>query len=313
MCGLSLLVCDTRAKTAAAVGFSAGRAEIVQPENGILVRTNHYTTPLMQEVEVAPHAWRDNSRARLGRITELLEAKRGALVPEDVPAILSDCFDPYEKRKRVTGDIVAAPHNVESVVFCPDDDAVWIAHSDFPVCHSDRFHGFRISALFEGNPERYACRDLPGGAQLNETERGALAEYEAAWSAYMDEQDTDRAVSHLRRAGAALPEEPIFPRMAGLLLLKQKKYAQALPMLLKNAEYDYKNTLMHAEAHIWVARCLDLMGRRAEALARYEMAEKLFAPPVSTAAAQHRSRPFTRKDLFYVSPEFLVGTGIAKY
>jgi hypothetical protein len=70
---------------------------------------------------------------------------------------------------------------------------------------------------------------------------------------------------------------------------------------------------MRAESHVWAGRCLDLMGRRAQAIAQYEAAARLDAPPVSTAAARHRKKPFRRKDLFYVAPEFIVATGLAKY
>ncbi len=313
MCGLSLFIVDTRAREAAAVGFSARHFEIVTPEDGVLVRTNHYTTPEMKRLEVAPHPWRANSYGRFQRISELLREKRGTLMAEDVPAILSDCIDPFERRKRVTGSIVAGANNTQSLVMSPDDDALWLANSDYPVCHSERYYGFRLSALLNGDIEHRGIEDLAGAAQLDDIQRAALFEYEEAWSAYMDCLDTSRAVFHLLRAADVLPEEPIFPRMAGVLLLKERKYEQSLPLLLRAAEFDYRDPLTRAEAHVWAGRCLDLMGRRAEAVSRYEIAAKLDAPPVSTAAERHRRKPFNARGLFHVAPELIVGTAIAKY
>ncbi len=313
VCGLTLFVVDTRARTAAAVGFSAHHAEVVRPEHDVLARTNHYTTGEMQRLEGMPHPWRANSYGRFQRLTELLSEKRGVLMVDDVPLILSDCRDPFEQRQRVTGSILAGANNVQSLVLSPDDDAVWLANGDYPVCHSERFLGFRVSALLDGDAPRYEIHDLPGACQLSETERAALAEYEQAWSAHLDQLDNSRAVFHLRRAAELLPGEVIFPRMAGLILLKEQKYELALPLLVRNTEYDYRDSLMRAESHVWAARCLDLMGRRAEAIAQYEAAAKLDAPPVSTAAGRHRTKPFRRKDLFYVAPEFIVATGLAKY
>jgi hypothetical protein len=110
-----------------------------------------------------------------------------------------------------------------------------------------------------------------------------------------------------------LPGEVIFPRMAGLILLKERKYELALPLLVRNTEYNYRDPLMRAESHVWVGRCLDLLDRRAEALTHYDTAAKLDAPPVSTAARRHFTKPFRRKDLFYVAPEFIVATALAKY
>jgi hypothetical protein len=313
ICGLTLFVVDTRARTAAAVGFSARHVEVVRPENDVLVRTNHYTTREMKRLEVMPHPWRANSYGRFQRLVELLSEKRGILTAEDVPLILSDCRDPFEQRKRVAGSILAGANNVQSIVMSPDDDALWLANGDYPVCHSERFNGFSVSALLDGDAERYEIADLPGARQLSETERAALAEYEQAWSAHLDHLDNSRAVFHLRRAAELLPGEVIFPRMAGLILLKEQKHELALPLLERNTEYDYRDPLMRAESHVWVGRCLDLMGRRAEALAQYEAAAALDAPPVSTAAARHLKKPFRRKDLVYVAPEFIVATGLAKY
>jgi hypothetical protein len=313
ICGLTLFVVDTRARTAAAVEFSARHAEIVRPEKGVLIRTNHYTTPAMQRLEVAPRPWRAHSQARFQRLTELLRERRGLLTPEDAPRLLSDCVDPFEQRTRVAGSIVAATNVVQSLVMSPDDDALWLARGDCPVSHSDRYLGFRVSALLDGDAGRYAIDDLPGASPLGETERAALFEYEQAWSEYMDRLDSHRAVFHLHRAAALQPEEPIFPRMAGLLLLKEKKYAQALPLLLRNASHEHRDPMARAEAHVWAGRCLDLMGRRDEAIAQYALAATLDAPPVSTAAQRHQKKPFRARQLFDVAPEFVTGTALAKY
>ena len=313
MCGLSLFVVDTRARTAAAIGYSAHCEEIMRPEEDLLVRTNHYTTPTMKRLEAVPHPWRANYEGRFLRVTELLMEKHGTLSPQDIPAILSDCVDPFEQRKRIVGHTLAATHNVQSMVLSPDDDALWLAHGDCPVCHSNRFRGFRISALLDGDTDRCAMDDLPGAGQLNATERSALLEYEQAWSEYVDRLDSSRAVFHLLRAAELLPDEPLFPRMAGILLLKERKYERALPLLIRNTEYDHRDRLTRAESHMWLGRCLDLMGRRAEARTRYEAAAVLDAPPVSAAARRHLLAPFRARHLFTVTPDFIVGTGLAKY
>lgn len=313
MCGLSLFVVDSRARNAAAVGFSARHVEVVAPVDDVLVRANHYTTPDMQSREAGPHPWRENSYGRFDRLTEILSEKRGTLSLEDMPAILSDAVDPFEQRKRVVGSIVACINNAQSIIMSPDDDGLYMNHGDYPVCHGKTYNGFRISALLEGDEEAYAMDDLPGVQQFNEDERAALYEYEQAWTAYMDNLDSSKTIFHLLRGAELLPEEVAFPRMAGMLLLKEKKYERALPLLVRNTEYEYRNTLMHAEAHLWLGRCLDLLGRRQEALEQYDVAVKLDAPPVSTAAARHKDKLFKAYQLFNVSPELIVGTVLAKY
>jgi tetratricopeptide (TPR) repeat protein len=95
--------------------------------------------------------------------------------------------------------------------------------------------------------------------------------------------------------------------------MKQHRYEQALPMLLKNTAYDYKDALMRAEAHMWVARCLDLMGRHPEAMPHYQQVAAMNMAPLSAAAKRHFNKPFGRLGLVEVSPEFICGTALAKY
>jgi tetratricopeptide (TPR) repeat protein len=230
-----------------------------------------------------------------------------------VPAILSDCKDTWEDRTRVTGNILACANTTQSLVMSPDDDTLWLAKADHPVSHADSYAGFRISALLNADRDNYVCAPIAGGSTLDATQREALHEYEEAWSEHFDNDNNDKAIFHLRRAAALLPEETIFPRMAGILLLQQHRYDQALPLLIKNTEYEYKDALMRAEAHMWVARCLDLLARRTEALAQYQKVIDLNAAPLSAAARRHLSKPFRKLGLIDVSPEFICGTALAKY
>jgi len=313
LCGLTLFVVDTKKPAAVSVGFSASDLEVVYPVNDLLVQTNHYLTAAMQETLVAPYPWQRNSYGRRQRLLDLLQEKSGRLRATDAPALLSDCWDIYEECKRLTGHIVAGINNSQSVVVSPADDALYLGNADYPVCHSDRFYGFRLSALLAGDAARYELDDLPGGNQLNDKERAALTEYADAWSAHIDQLNNDLAVYHLRRAMSLAPDETIFARMAGLILLTEKKYSQALPLLIRNTEYNYRDKLMEAEAHIWVGRCLDLLRRSDEAQEYYRHAAAMAYSPVSEAARRHLKKPFTARQLFNVSPEFIVGTALSQY
>jgi len=109
----------------------------------VLIRTNHYTTPDMQSREAGPYPWRENSYGRFQRLTELLGERRGTLAVEDMPTLLSDAIDPFEQRKRVAGSIVACINNAQSIIMSPDEDALWLAQGDYPVCHGETYTGFR--------------------------------------------------------------------------------------------------------------------------------------------------------------------------
>jgi tetratricopeptide (TPR) repeat protein len=312
--GLSFLVVDSRARDARVVGFSANRFETLDPKDDVLARTNHYITDQMKENETAPTAWKRHSNARLSRIYSILQEKRGALTPEDAVAIMSDNTDPFEHRKRVVGDIVAASNNANSLVYLPDEDEIYIADGRFPVCHSEKFLGFRLSALFAGDAAAAPLgKDLPGGGHLNETEKEALELYEDAWTKYLDLFDTPEAVKSLRRAAELLPDEPIFHRVAGILLLKKGEFKEALVHLEINAAPNYRQNKLKAESRLWAGRCYDLLGIRDKALEYYKYALALDDPEITPSVRRAIDRPFRKKELNNVEVEFVTGGAIAKY
>ena len=313
ICGVSLLAVDSKTRDAVVAGFSAHNMEVVRPEHDILVRTNHYTSERMKSLEVAPYPYLLHSISRFNRLHILLEEKRGNLKPSDVPALLADNIDYYENRQRLAGYILRACNNVTSIAFSPDEDALWIGNEPVPVCTSEKFMGFRVSALFNGERERYEIADMDGAGNITASEREAQKHFQAAWAAYFDYDKNNLAIQHLRRAEECIPEEPVFPRLAGFLLMKEKKFAQALPFMERNAAYDYKHDIMKAEALLWFGRCLDLAGMRNEALEKYRQASEINVSPLSDAAKKHVHRPFKRKGLAKVSLEFMIGTVLAKY
>lgn len=308
----TLLITDSRARDAAAVGFSANHVEVLRPENDVLARTNHYITEELQDHEVGPRGWKRHSEARFNRIHDMMEQRRGTLEASDAAAILGDTFDIYENRKRVVGDIVGAVNNSLSVVLSPDDGVINIAHGGFPVCNADNYLGFNLEALFSG-ADSVSAPDLPAKRNLTENEKKASAHYQEAWSEHLDRFDDARAVYHLRRAAEFAPDEPIFHRVAGILLMKMDRFSAAAEHLEKNAEYQYLDAWIRAEADLWLARCYDLLGRRKEALALYEKARLSGEEEIAAAALRHLNSPFLKKELAPVSVEFVLGSPIAKY
>jgi len=113
-----------------------------------------------------------------------------------------------------------------------------------------------------------------------------------------------RAVFRLRSAAVLLPEELVFPCMAGIILLKERKYERALSPPLRNAAYEYRVPLIRTESRVRVECCLDLVGRRVKRL------------PVTRRPQELRrclSRRFEARQLLYAAPECILGAALAKY
>lgn len=311
---LSFLMVDTKTRDARVIGFSAKHMEILNPENDYLIQTNHYMTEEMMKLEVAPSAWLRHSRARITRLEHLLQENYGAIDPALAVKFMSDPVDPFEGRKRVVGDIIASTNNAMSLVLSPDDDAIYIAHGDFPVCHSDKFLGFRISALFKGEADASSSvADLPGAGHLDDIEKAAVLHYEDAWSEYLHHNDISLAVYHLRRAAELIPDEPIFHRTAGLLLLKSGFYRDAMIHLEKNAAPDYRVAKVKAESLLWAGRCRDLLGQRDQAAEYYKQAIAIGDAEMSAAAGRGLKKPFVKSGLNNLDVELVTGSPLVKY
>ncbi len=310
--GLSFLVSDNRACDSRVVGFSANHMEILRPEEDYLIRTNHYRTDAMRSFEVAPRGWHRHSYARYIELDRLIKENYGNITPSHAVSFMSSVNDPFEDRKRIVGDLVAATNNCMSIVMSPEDDALYIAHGDFPVCHADTFYGYSLKALFAGE-ESASIGDLPGGRQLDENERKALNYYEDAEMALNEHGDPAMAVYYLRRGAELVPDEPVFHRMAGLILLKMGRYADARSHLEIDAAPDYKDQRVKAQSLLWAARANDLCGDRGRALDYYRKAMLYDDLEIKPAAIRGSNKPYSKFDILNLSAEFTTGGPIIKY
>ncbi len=310
--GLSFMVVDTKNRDARVVGFSANNVEAVDPEDDFLIRTNHYVTEPMKKMEVSPRAVRRHTYARFSRLEQLIRENYGSITPQMATSFMSDVYDPFEGRRRVVGDILAASNNAMSMIFSPDDGEVFMATGDFPVANADTYFGFSIDSLFDGAPEAGAG-DLDGGHQLNETEKQAVFHFEEAWSEYFDRMNDDMALYHLRRAADLLPDEPIFHRMAGTLLLTRGKFQDARRHFEINAAPEYRDKGVRSEALLWAGRANDLCGDRDRAISYYNRVMEINDPEINAAARKGLVRPFKKTELLTIEVEFIIGGPIAKY
>lgn len=296
LAGFSFLIVDTRAREARILGMSARKQEILSPREGALIRTNHYTSAAMSALDSAPLPWARHSRARAQRLHELLVEHRGQLRVQDVPSLLSDTLDPGEGRHRVVGDILAATNNAASLVWSPQDDALYVATGRFPVCHAETWQAVRPRALLAGQSAE-PPPDLAGGGALTSNARLALESYEEAWSAFAERHDAEQAINHLLGAARLLPDEAVFSFLAGVILVTKGEQGQAIPMLRRAAEAGWRDRDRAAEAWLWLGRALDLGKRRPEALEAYAQVERIGESAFSGLARKHRLRPCRRAEV----------------
>ena len=113
-------------------GYSAAVLEVTdrevrrfEPENGLLVRTNHFFHPDLKEITSTPEE-NPSSYARHARALELLAHRHGSVGMHDILRILSDHTAPPSDNSICRhGDGVTEARTCGAVINCPEDRTMW--------------------------------------------------------------------------------------------------------------------------------------------------------------------------------------------
>lgn len=211
---------------------------------------------------------------RLIRLEELLSAvpeyRAGTLLP-----LLTDSYDPYWQRPKITNRTISMAMNIQSVLFDFRSDQVWLAEGEPPI-HQGSFVRYSLSDLFSGKfvasgptVSTTTPDEVPRATLKRKTVKAihfaACGEYQNALTA-LGEFDDDLA-------------DPEVHYLKGLLELKNQDWARALKAFRSAAtriECLYREREKsvfppeYFETKIFEARTLDILGKRAEAVQVYE-------------------------------------------
>jgi len=203
--------------------------------------------------------WRANT-GRHRRVNELLERGRGDLGPGDLAAILGDS-NPETCR---LSDPIANLMTVGSVVFRPEDGALWVGAGPAPTSHGS-FEPFSLEAE-DHAPELGA---VDGSAFGADSARQAFAAYRLAFEAWFEDGDPALARREIARACELAPEEPLYFALAGLMALRSGDAPSAVGALDRALGLGHPHAERLAAFHLWRGRASDLVGDRAAALGHY--------------------------------------------
>ncbi|MBV9174245.1 MAG: hypothetical protein JOZ81_29630 [Chloroflexi bacterium] len=119
--GMNMMLADTH--TAYALEITADQMEVFEPEDGLLVRTNHYLSPALSEL--APT--RDENPGtfdRYARAREMAVARRRQIGVHDLVRLMSDHAKP-PKQSICRHGHDGAGRTYAAMVACPQDRSLW--------------------------------------------------------------------------------------------------------------------------------------------------------------------------------------------
>lgn len=266
------------------------------PEHGVFGYANIYLDPQLgaSEVNLYGSYWRHN-HGRHRRANELLAHQKGNHNALSVAHVIGDPGDP---RCRIR-DSIAMVMTVGSVVFCPDDQMVWVGTGEAPTSRSV-YEPFSLTTE-DHHPKTIR---LAVGTDEPKPSAEAFEWYRRAYVAYTEDGQPQIAQNCLQKACEQMPNQALYHFLYGLLSLKMGEWAAAHTAFGQAITLGHPDPERVAAFYLWRGRCRDVMGQRDDALLDYRAALGHYAdPPVHRAARKGLKRAYTGRAAKSVHPD----------
>lgn len=241
---------------------------------GRLTHTNFFQTTPCRPAEYAATArmnWDNASRNR--RMGELLAGEGHFLTPAKAATVISDHFDPYWREEKVFNRTVSQVFNIQSLLVDPVAMTAWIAEGDAPI-HLGSYREVDLGALFAGRDGLTETR-LPGYRFADPRKDEAKRRYILSFIESMDGK-LEAAWEQLKLSLDAhfVPEGALTGAVVSLKLGDFERAVTLLETAIGKLEKKISETGLgpppeYHECRFFLARALDLLGRRSESLPLY--------------------------------------------
>jgi hypothetical protein len=258
--------------------------------DGLLGCANLFQHPDLATFERELHgAHVAHNRRRQRQVWAKLRGEPGAFAPHTESSmieLLADAVNPDTGREEVLGPALCKPSTVQSVLFRPADQRLWVGRGPAPTCVGE-YLGFDLKLRGpSGTPKRLVTREGRDTARTR-----AAAAFARSWQAWLEDADADAASAAMEEAVTLAPEDARLRAGAGWLALVASDAARA--------ESHFRASVAHAPdperrayARVGLARALEVLGRTGEARRAQAEAEAEAGP------ARPRVQAFARRSLY---------------
>jgi hypothetical protein len=243
------------------------------------VQTNHFLNPRMKRREMEFPLEREYTIGRFRLLRDAIEENYGRLDVQRLVDLISCNLDRVTGTTKLLGDFPAQAITLSSAVFEPETGNFWVASGTPPgVCYN-RYQGFNFfGELAGGIPGRvpsYIRSHVPilRGTRftpIKESARKSLR-YLVLSQEELKQGKVGAAIKSLESASSLHPD-PGFDYLRGIVCMIDGRVDQALRLFRKVKEDTAFPPVKSAALLLWEGRCLDILGRRAEAKACYRTA-----------------------------------------
>lgn len=245
-----------------------------------------------------------NFHARQKQMKALLKLNKGKIDIALGTDFLGNHYDPFIEQERSTGNVICQMTNLMSLLVDLTDMHLWIADGSAPA-NNTTYRGFHFEDGFSGDFS-YEVPDYPSKYHNSKMVEG-LQYYIQASTAYFIHHDKNHALLNLKQAMDKDSQEIIYPLLSGIVELQLGHYAEG-ETLLKScltlpADYHKINIV-----HLWIARSLDLQGKKEDAQEYYQwilnQPKDKVDPKLYAAVLKNSKKPYKARKLKYLPLNF---------
>lgn len=247
--------------------------------NPTLTHSNFYQTeePASKEYATTERMVWDNF-SRANRLKQLIDNSGENFDVQKAVKTISDHWDPYWGSEKIMNRTVSQIYNVQSVVWDLENMKAFFAEGNAPV-QLGRYVEYDMGEIFSGRSGRTG-ESYPGYVFENEKRRWAKHHFIHSF-VHSFEGKTSEARAELLET-LNYEDFPEARLISGLLALKDGDYPTALEMFTRSKSLIETEKIKlnkdvfppeYFEIWLYLARTLDLLGRRGEALKHYSEIE----------------------------------------
>lgn len=249
----NLLLADGKAPDAVVVEMTSNAIAIRRAEKSMIYSTNHFVSPEMFYAENK----NPNSFARYKRLEELGRQHYGKFDLKQTVAVLRDRYDVHVKRETLSGDIIATPSNVLSVVFHPSDLTFWVAKGLAPASYSE-FVGFSLKDELKGTQAKTKIPYVPVDPIVKSSVWKEMESYLSGNLAYLFGDDST-AINHLTKAVSLNPTSALYGYRLGAAFANLGRMDEAIATYEKALAGDSPISL-YAYIHYRLGKIYEAIG-----------------------------------------------------
>lgn len=266
-----LLIADGKTGEAVALEASPKNLGVRKMDNHHLAVTNFALTDELKQEDLLPvyNIMTRNVIGRYQRITRLIKEHMGTIDVGKAASFLGDRLDAISETERGTGATIGFESNVTSVVFKPGTRQLWVATGSEPACDNP-YIGFELDEGFNRiflHPDK---KQLPGYQWHDIRKKEAIHLYVQSRILLREyPHDLNQALDYVEKAMALDPHESFYARIAGKILIHQRRFQEAIQQL-ETAEANATCSNEKAIALLLRGQAHDLLMEREAALSCYQ-------------------------------------------